>query len=191
MASIAIRTGANRSQGARILAEQRTAIIYALENRLSSQTKLAKEFGCHRNTIANTYQSWLERNDTESRPRSGRPPKFKTRSRYLIEIYARQNPFGSYRALASRVTGALSKDTIRRVSKRSGIVWRPQRVRSLSVGFLHLNERTLLAAGPLNFIQSPRFEIGSSPMSVPSNEFRITGHNGAGGLLLNHTGLIL
>jgi transposase len=124
MAPIAIQIGANRSQGAELSAEQRTAIIYALENRLSSQAKLAKEFGCHRNTIANTFKRWQERNDTKSRPRSGRPPKFNTRSRYLIKIYARRNPFWSYRALASRVTGSPSVNTIRRILKRSGIVRR-------------------------------------------------------------------
>jgi transposase len=124
MASIAIRIGANRSQGAELSAEQRTAIIYALENRLSSQAKLAKEFGCHRNTIANTFKRWQERNDTKSRPRSGRPPKFNRRSRRLIKTHARRYPFWSYRALASRVTGTPSTDTIRRILKRSGIVRR-------------------------------------------------------------------
>ena len=56
MPSIAIQIGANRSQGAELSAEQRAAIIYALENKLSSQVKLAKEFGCHRNIIANTFK---------------------------------------------------------------------------------------------------------------------------------------
>lgn len=73
IASIEMQSGADRRQGAELSAEQRAAIVHALKNKLSTQAELSRKFGCHRNTIANTYKRWQERNDTESRPRTGRP----------------------------------------------------------------------------------------------------------------------
>lgn len=73
IASIEMQSGADRRQGAERSAEQRAAIVHALKNKLSTQAELSRKFGCHRNTIANTYKRWQERNDTVSRPRTGRP----------------------------------------------------------------------------------------------------------------------
>ena len=82
---------------------------------------MALQFRCHRNTIANTFKRYRERNDVKSRPRSGRPTKFNRRSRGLIKIKARRNPFTTYRALASSILGSPSIHTLRRILKTSGI----------------------------------------------------------------------
>ena len=81
IASIANTISRNRSQGAELSAKQQAAIIYAIEYKTTSQTKLALQFGCYRNIIANTFKRYQERKDLKSRPRTGRPKKFSNRSR--------------------------------------------------------------------------------------------------------------
>lgn len=124
MASIATRLGANRSPGAELSSEQRSAIIYALEHGTISKAKLALQFGCHRNTIANTYKRYLQRNDVLSNPRIGRPLKFRRRARHHVQTLARRTPLSSYRVLATRILGSPSAQTIRRILKPLGILRR-------------------------------------------------------------------
>lgn len=119
---IRLNLGSKRSQGAELSPEQQAAIIYALENKLSNQTKLSLQFGCHRNTIANTFKRYLKWNDIKSRPQNGRPQKFTSQSRQLIKILARQNPFWFYQELTSKIPGSPYIKTIQQILKQSGIV---------------------------------------------------------------------
>ena len=56
MASIAIRNSSNRSRGAELSSEQRSMIIWAVENTKTPKAELARQFSCHPSTITNTIK---------------------------------------------------------------------------------------------------------------------------------------
>ena len=121
MAPMATRSSSKRSQGAELSSKQRSEIIQALQNTKTSKRELARQFGCHPNTIANTFKRWQERNDVESRPRTGRPLKLSPRDCRVLKYSARRDPFRSYKSLASEVVGSPSIKTLRRYLKPFGI----------------------------------------------------------------------
>jgi hypothetical protein len=63
------------------------------------QTKLADEFGCHRNAIGKTIKRWKQYHTLESLPREGRPPLINRREKRLLVRIARKYPKLEYKKL--------------------------------------------------------------------------------------------
>lgn len=106
----------NRRRSAELSPEQRSAIVYARQMRVSI-AKLAEEFQRSNSTITRTVQRFEARADLKSHPRSGRPTKFTPSIRRRIFRLARKNPWWSYRVLRANTDGNPSRDTIRRILK--------------------------------------------------------------------------
>lgn len=101
---------------------QRQSIIQEVLNGVQYKV-LALRFGCHRNTIRNTFVRWKEQHNFYSRPRPGIKPRLNSRQRRLLVRYIRNNParpWGEILLWCESTFGKkVSRNTVRRILKRS------------------------------------------------------------------------
>ncbi len=81
----------NRKRNESLNQFQRHCIVQDVLNGVQYKV-LAERYGCHRNTIRNTYLRWKNRRNLLNRPIPGRPLRLTPRERRLLFRYIRNSP---------------------------------------------------------------------------------------------------
>lgn len=108
------------SKKAQLSAAQREAIV-AAHKAGETQTKLAIDFCCNRNTISRTLKRYNEDQSYENREKTGRPKKFSQRTKNSVLIQARRHPLWTPKQLSDAICGNPSTSTIRRILREHGL----------------------------------------------------------------------